>query len=168
MSILKGAAKKTGSNYNPFNFAYLVERDDVDTVPAPTRAFVTAGAATFRIATDIELLATKVFVGIDLNKAGCKLVETKVEGDSEYYDCTATGFYPELDENATAVASTFVGVEGVAILVNIDGTRRVMGSKENPCKVTKFDLDTAKGGYDLEIKWQGTTPCPFYPGAITV
>jgi hypothetical protein len=166
MCTIKALAKKCGSNYNPILHFYLAVKSDISAIADP----VTSGSDYRTVTTDITMVATKTFKKVELARGSGKFVEV-LNGTADTttsVKSTATGFYPEADAQASEAVNGMIGVESILLVEYSNGDVRLVGTLKNPVVISKFDEDSQKGGYDIEMMWEGSEKSPFYTGTIAV
>jgi hypothetical protein len=164
MCTVKALRKLCGSNYKVINFIQLALVSEITEIPDPV-----TDTDTFRtIEDDITMVATKTFKRIDFAKGSGKFIEV-LKGTPDTttsVETTIQGFYPEANAQASEAVNGMIGAELIAIVHYSDGTRRLVGSLTNPVMTAKMDEDSSKGGYDIELKWEGDAKSPYYTGVI--
>lgn len=142
---------------------WIAYEEDIDTIPAPT-------ADTFDIATDITMVATKVFYLWDISRLEQKFdVNTEGDEDSNTKAIDLEVFIRALTSAKSRILSTNSnGCQLIVIVEDKNGQKWLLGRKGDGVLMTVKKQVNPKAGYVVSIK--GSQPhLPYkYNGAIAV
>lgn len=131
-----------GSNAAGNTTLYLIKKESVTFIPAPTNL-------THTIAVDVTLAALAAWSKIAITGSTLGVVDT-LEGEFDHQSWkTEISFeIPKIRDEVLYQLNGWVGMELIAVVVDNNGTQRIMGDLARPCKLTVAVVDTGKTGTD--------------------
>lgn len=156
-----------GANPGGIAKVYIAAVGSVDVIPAAT-------TATHSIDTDITMIATKKFHRVD-NTAEVGEYNEALTGeiDAQFLNRVLTLTVPGMNQDNVAKFQGMLGGKFIAIVVYVDGQKRVIGDKTNPLKLRKSDHASGKAGgtdrrgHTFELYSPGANYAYFYTPALT-
>lgn len=76
-------------------------------------------------------------------------------------------FIPKMQPTTTFTLNGMTGENNVAIVLDKNGQKRLVGSLDEGCWVTVKETSTPKNGYEVVIKWQSAHAPYYYTSTIT-
>lgn len=141
--------------------------DEILAIPAPT-------ASTHKIATDITYRAEDA--GPPAVTAG-KFYKwffskddsswTSERDDNGLWNTEVKIFIPKLQDTTTYTLNGMTGENQIALVVDRNGKRRLVGALGNGASIKVKEVTTPKNGYEVSIIWQSAYAPYFYEGAVT-
>lgn len=159
--------KVCGANSGGISTIAIAQLSDIATIPSATANIHT-------VATDITMVATKKFWGIDFTEETAE-ANDPLEGDVDAQFVKPTIMFTVAGQVPATVANVqnMLGGRYVAIVTYLDGTRRVFGSKATPLRLMKAGGKSGKygandrKGYEFELSCASNVFPFFYTGAYT-
>jgi len=123
-----------------------------------------AAATAHVISTDITMESTMVFYAWSFSKE-----ESSYESTQDENGMWQTSVKIFIEKLASATTNILVGMNGdnyIAIVVDRNGSKRLVGDINNGCTVRVKEMTTPKNGYEVTITWSSPLAPYFYTGAI--
>lgn len=119
------------------------------------------GAATNHVVSTITPVTDMGFYEINIIRKDNDLKSTEQEDGG--YNTELKGFISKQASAKAAVLTNLATDENyVAIAVDQNGLKHILGSKTHPIKVRKNAVTTPKNGYELTLLWEGHADLPLH------
>lgn len=135
---------------------YITTAAKVDSIPAATGHV---------IATDITMVATMLFYDWFFSKEESSY--TSEQDENGMWNTEVKIFIEKLQATTTNVMVGMSGDNYIAIVVDRNGNKRLVGDINNGCTVRVKEQTTPKNGYEVTITWSSPIAPYYYTGLIT-
>lgn len=125
-----------------------------------------AAATAHVVSTDITMVSTMLFYEWWFSKEESSF--ESAQDENGLWQTTVKIFIEKMEAAKSAVLNGMNGDNYIAIPVDKNGNKRIVGDKNNGCTVRVKSMTTPKNGYEVTITWSSALEPYFYTGAIAV
>lgn len=125
-----------------------------------------ASATSHVVSTDITMVSAQVFYAWNFSKEESSYESTQDENGM--WQTTAKIFIEQMASGKSHILNGMNGDNYIAIVVDKNGNKRLVGDPNNGCTVRVKEQTTPKNGYEVTISWSSAVSPYFYTGAIAV
>lgn len=131
-----------------------------------TAAKVTSiGAATSHAVSTITMVLNQVFYTWFFSKEESSF--TSEQDENGMWNTEVKVFIEQINSTKTNIMVGMNGDNYIAVVVDKNGSKRLVGDVNNGCTIRVRETTTPKNGYEVTITWQSPLSPYFYTGSIT-
>lgn len=142
--------------------APMLDRKLYITTAAKVSAIASASAHV--VSTDITMVSTMVFYAWNFSKEESSF--ESIQDENGMWQTTVKIFIEKLASATSNILNGMNGDNYIAIPVDRNGNKRLVGDINNGCTVRVKEQTTPKNGYEVTITWSSPQSPYFYTGAI--